>query len=36
MRGKVVLFYPSFTGSGKYHWAPFPYTNPGPGAKAKK
>ncbi|MDO8662361.1 MAG: radical SAM protein [Candidatus Omnitrophota bacterium] len=30
MKEKVVLFYPSFTGSGKYHWAPFPYIYLGP------
>ena len=30
MKGRVVLFYPSFTGSGKYHWAPFPYIYLGP------
>jgi len=30
MKMKVVLFYPSFTGGDKYHWAPFPYIYLGP------
>ncbi|NQT06214.1 MAG: B12-binding domain-containing radical SAM protein [Candidatus Omnitrophica bacterium] len=29
-KGKVVLFYPSYEGMGKYHWFPFPYLYIGP------